>query len=205
MMNAGAPLDSADDDSLVARIALGDADAFSTLFRRRCNTVLQFALHMTGVRAIAEDVTQDVFLTVIRQANRYKAGESNVTAWLYGIARNHVRHRLRRDRPVVSLDDSGVFEQELPNDIGDPSRDLARAEDLDALRKAILGLPKRYREVVVLCSLQQLSYVDAAAALGCAVGTVRSRLHRGRALLAVKLGATSRPAQAQPRRARCVV
>jgi len=205
MMNDGAPLDAADDDSLIARIALGDADALSTLFRRRGNTVLQFALHMTGVLAIAEDVTQDVFLTLIRQANRYKAGRSNVTAWLCGIARNHVRHRLRRDRPIVSLDDSGLMERGLPNDTGDPSRNLARAEDLDALRRAILGLPRRYREVVVLCSLQQLSYEDAAAALGCAVGTVRSRLHRGRALLALKLGAARRPEQARPGGARCVV
>jgi RNA polymerase sigma-70 factor (ECF subfamily) len=58
---------------------------------------------------------------------------------------------------------------------------------LDALRRAVLSLPLRYREAVVLCDLQETPYAEAADALGCAVGTVRSRLHRGRALLAAKM------------------
>ena len=69
--------------------------------------------------------------------------------------------------------------------------DLTRAESIDALRQAVLTLPVRYREAVVLCDLQEMSYADAAVALGCAVGTVRSRLHRGRALLALKLAAAA--------------
>jgi predicted DNA-binding protein (UPF0251 family) len=67
--------------------------------------------------------------------------------------------------------------------------DLTRAESIQALRDAVSSLPVRYREAVVVCDLEEMSYRDAAAALGCAVGTVRSRLHRGRALLAVKLAA----------------
>ena len=67
--------------------------------------------------------------------------------------------------------------------------DLTRAESIEALREAVLTLPVRYREAVVLCDLQEMTYADAASAIGCAVGTVRSRLHRGRALLAVKLTA----------------
>jgi RNA polymerase sigma-70 factor (ECF subfamily) len=69
--------------------------------------------------------------------------------------------------------------------------DLTRAESIEALRQAVLTLPLRYREAVVLCDLQELSYADAAVVLGCALGTVRSRLHRGRALLASKLSATA--------------
>jgi RNA polymerase sigma-70 factor, ECF subfamily len=72
----------------------------------------------------------------------------------------------------------------------DPLADLASAAEIQALRRAVLSLPIRYREVVVLCDLQELSYLDAAAALDCAVGTVRSRLHRARAFLAAKLRAT---------------
>ena len=72
--------------------------------------------------------------------------------------------------------------------------DLTRAEESRRVREAVLTLPVRYREAVVLCDLQELSYADAAAALGCAVGTVRSRLHRGRALLAAKLTRSSRSA-----------
>ena len=69
----------------------------------------------------------------------------------------------------------------------DPNDTIARAQRLDALRRALKGLPAAYREAVVLCDLHELSYADAAATLGCAVGTVRSRLHRGRALLAARL------------------
>jgi len=68
-------------------------------------------------------------------------------------------------------------------------RDLARDETIRALRRAILALPAGYREAVVLCDLHEMSYADAANALGCAVGTVRSRLHRARALLAERMAA----------------
>ena len=71
----------------------------------------------------------------------------------------------------------------------DPLGDLTRAEGIERVRKAVLNLPIRYREVVVLCDLQEMSYAEAADVLACAVGTVRSRLHRGRQLLATKLSA----------------
>jgi RNA polymerase sigma-70 factor (ECF subfamily) len=71
----------------------------------------------------------------------------------------------------------------------DPVGELAQAERLDALRIAVASLPIRYREAVVLCDLQEMSYADAAAVIGCAIGTVRSRLHRGRALLTAKMQA----------------
>ena len=67
--------------------------------------------------------------------------------------------------------------------------DLTQRETIEQIRRAVLSLPALYREVVVLCDLQDLSYQDAAAALDCPVGTVRSRLNRGRAMLAEKLGA----------------
>jgi RNA polymerase sigma-70 factor (ECF subfamily) len=69
----------------------------------------------------------------------------------------------------------------------DPMVDLIRREGIEQLRRAILALPKRYREVVVLCDLEEFDYVAAAAALDCPVGTVRSRLHRARALLVDRL------------------
>ena len=71
----------------------------------------------------------------------------------------------------------------------DPLGDLERAEGVERLRRMVLSLPVQYREAVVLCDLQELSYADAAAAMGCNVGTVRSRLHRARELLAAKLRA----------------
>ena len=116
---------------------------------------------------------------------------ASVAAWLCGIARNHVRRRAERDRRLQPLDDGG--EDEGVDGVlaveADALGDLTRAESIQALRDAVSSLPVRYREAVVVCDLEEMSYRDAAAALGCAVGTVRSRLHRGRALLAVKLAA----------------
>jgi RNA polymerase sigma-70 factor (ECF subfamily) len=177
--------DSVPDEDLLRRIAAGDAAAFTALFRRRQPDVYRFALHMTGLPAVAEDVTQDVFVALIRDAGRYEAGRATVKAWLAGIARNHARRRLERERGIVPLD--GDIEESETAVQSDPLDALDRTERIDALRRAILTLPVAYREAVVLCDLQELTYAEAAAALECAVGTVRSRLHRGRALLGTKM------------------
>jgi RNA polymerase sigma-70 factor (ECF subfamily) len=97
-MAPGSSSDLLPDEELLPRIAAGDTRAFTMLFRRRQGEVYRFALHMTASRSIAEDVTQDVFLAVMRDASRYDAARATVTAWLCGIARNYVRRRLERDR-----------------------------------------------------------------------------------------------------------
>lgn len=183
----GEPLDEDSDDALMAGIAAGNIQAFSKLFRRCHNDVYRVAFAMTGRPATAEDVTQDVFLAVMRDARRYEPGRSSVVAWLCGIARNHARRRLQSDGRIVPLvgddDRSAVDPVVQPDPVGE----IVAAQRVEALRRAILKLPLRYREVVVLCDLQELSYADAAAALDCAVGTVRSRLHRARALLTARM------------------
>jgi RNA polymerase sigma-70 factor (ECF subfamily) len=180
----------ASDDDLVARVAGGDAEAFAALFRRRHAAVYRFALHMTGSVGVAEDVTQEVFLAVIRSAASYQPGRSGVAAWLCGIARNHARRRLEAERRVVPLDRGDPeLDADPPSSASSPLDDLTRAEGIEAVRTAVLALPLAYREAVVLCDLQELSYAAAADVLGCAVGTVRSRLHRGRALLTARLTA----------------
>src|SRR5437016_7063754 len=93
------------DDELMARIAGGDRDAFADLYRRRRPDVYRFALHVSGSRMIADDVTQDVFMAVIQDAARYRPGRAAVRPWLLGIARNHVRRALTA-RPTESLPDS---------------------------------------------------------------------------------------------------
>lgn len=177
----------ASDDQLMARIADGDRDAFGALYRRRRMDVYRFALHMTASTATADDVTQDVFVTLIHDAARYVPGRSGVVPWLLGIARNQARRRLDRERRSVPLSDETDASARQFIVETDPLADLARERDLDAIRQAMRSLPLRYREILVLCDLQELSYADAAAAVGCAVGTVRSRLHRGRAMLAARL------------------
>lgn len=182
-------LESRSDDRLIAGIAAGRPDALTALFRRRQADVYRFALHMSGTPALADDVTQDVFLIVMREAARYERGRSSVTAWLRGIARNCVRQRLDRDARLESLaatpEDAGALPVVQP----DPLGEMSRVERIAMLRRAVLALPVRYREVVVLCDLEELTYADAADALECAMGTVRSRLHRARAMLALRLAA----------------
>jgi RNA polymerase sigma-70 factor, ECF subfamily len=100
-----------------------------------------------------------------------------------------VLRALERDRSQAFVERTeGEIERsgELAGD-ADLMRDLLQAQTVAAVRQAILSLPPQYREVTVLCDLQELSYAEAAQALGCAVGTVRSRLHRARALLLDKL------------------
>jgi RNA polymerase sigma-70 factor (ECF subfamily) len=173
----------AQQDELVALIASGDRDAFARLYRGCRPDVFRFALHMCGSAALAEDIVQEVFLFVIESAGRYQPGRSGVKPWLLGIASNHVR-RWRHARVFVPLPGEGSRDGGRMMTRPDPVADLTRREREAALSRAILELPVRYREAVVLCDVEELSYEAAAAGLGCAIGTVRSRLHRGRALLA---------------------
>jgi len=191
-MPAAPPTDRVPDDELLRQAAGGDAQAFAELFRRRHPGVFRFALHMTGSVSTAEDVVQDVFMVVVRDGVRYDAGRATVAAWLCGIARNFVRQRLEQDRrltPVDSADDGGP--SAIDNEAVDPLADLLRAERIEKLRRAVQALPLPYREAVVMCDLQELSYEEAAAAAGCPVGTVRSRLHRARAMLAARLAVSA--------------
>ena len=171
----------------MARIAAGDREAFGELYRRCRPDIYRFAAHMSGSPSVAEDVVQDVFLAVIRDAERYRPGRSGVLPWLLGIARNHVRRwKHRRVFSPLPMDESPAGRR-LAAEM-DPLGEMARAEHEADLARALLALPARYREVIVLCDLQELSYETAANALNCAIGTVRSRLHRGRARLARALG-----------------
>ena len=172
------------DPELVRRMTSGDEEAFVTLYRRRQGAVYRFAMQMSGSTALAEEVTQDVFLLLIRDGARYDPSRGTVAAYLYGIARNQMLRRLEQDRAYVAMDED--VSETLPS-LDDPLADLTREERLQALRQAVLSLPPSYREVVVLCDLHEVDYAEAALVLECPVGTVRSRLHRARALLAEKL------------------
>jgi RNA polymerase sigma-70 factor, ECF subfamily len=188
---------SASDEELVAAMIQGDRNAFGELYRRRRPDVYRFAAHMTGDPAAAEDVTQDVFLAVIHEARRYQPGRAAVVSWLLGIARNHARRRLSKDRTLNPLVDAPADEMSISPD---PVAGLERERRIAELREALRTLPVAYREAVVLCDLQELSYADAAAALGCALGTVRSRLHRGRAMLGSRLRGEERSFSRWPAR-----
>ena len=185
------PTETSDAD-LLKRALDGDEESFAALYRRRQASIYRFALQMSGRRTVAEEVTQEVFLAVIREAGRFDPSRGSVMAYLYGIARNQALRRLDQDRPYVQIEDEaegdGVPWSAREETLGD----LTRGETIESVRQAVLALPANFREVVVLCDLHETSYADAAAALGCAVGTVRSRLHRARGMLLEKLKATKR-------------
>jgi RNA polymerase sigma-70 factor (ECF subfamily) len=171
------------DPELLDRALAGEEDAFTSLYRRRQGGIYRFALQMTGSVEVAEDVTQETFLALLLHGSRYDAARGSVSAFLYGIARNFVLRRI-----------DGWREAELEESAGneDVLEDLTRRESIEQVRCAVLSLPPVYREVVVLCDLQETSYEEAAAALECPVGTVRSRLNRGRSMLAKKLRGAAR-------------
>lgn len=167
------------ESELLRRMLDGDEGAFTTLYRLRQGAVYRFALQMTGSVVIAEDVTQEVFLTLIEQGRKFDPSRGALASFLFGIARNLVLRRLGKDRATEEIEDSAAGDDLL--------EDLTRRETVEQVRRAVLSLPEAYREVVVLCDLQDLDYRDAAEALDCPIGTVRSRLNRGRAMLAQKL------------------
>ena len=181
------------DCELLQLMRAGDPNALAALYQRRQRGVYRFALQMSGSASIAEDITQEVFLVLIHDSSNFDAARGSLNNFLLGVARNHVLRRLQRERFYAPLELNGPEgdEQSLPRSLvntNGPLDDLSRTETIEAVRKAVLALPERYREVVVLCDLQELSYAETAEVLECAVGTVRSRLHRARALLISKLG-----------------
>jgi RNA polymerase sigma-70 factor (ECF subfamily) len=178
-------VENPDDGDLLRQMRNGDEAAFTALYHRHQSAVYRFALQMTGHRMLAEDVTQEVFMALIRNPGSYDAERGTLTSYLYGVARNMVRKALEQDRSRAS--EGTRSESIAPDDI---LGDLARQETVIGVRRAILVLPASYREVVVLCELHEMSYQEAAAVMGCAVGTVRSRLNRAHALLAAKLART---------------
>lgn len=197
------------DNELLRLMQAGDEEALAQLYRRRQGVVFRFAWQMSGSKSIAEDVTQEVFLFLMRDGHVFDPARGSLSAFLLGVARNHVLRRLRVEKLLSPLADDYDDESAVVQPAADvcPLDDLTRAETIETVRKAVLSLPPKYREVVVLCELQDVSYGEAAEVLGCAIGTVRSRLHRARALLLAKLRPAEQldgAASAALKSARCV-
>jgi RNA polymerase sigma-70 factor (ECF subfamily) len=188
-MRKEAELSEAD---LYQRAMGGEEAAFAAMYRRHQGPLYRFALRMSGSEAVAEEVTQEVFLALLREPGRFRPERGGLGAFLLGVARHLVLRRLERRPRLVALE-----EQEPAERTEGPAGEFERRSEIEAVRRAVAGLPVRYREVVVLCELGEAGYEEAARAIGCPVGTVRSRLNRARALLRAKLAAARG-------RARCV-
>ncbi len=182
-----AALPAESDDELLLRIHSGDEQAFLALYRRRQGSLYRFALHMSGSATAAEDVTQEVFMVLLRDGCGYDPERGTLSGYLFGIARKLVLRHLEKSRSWVPLEEDGEENAPQMAVFPDPLAGLTRREGIEALRRAVKVLPRLYREVVVLCDLEEMDYAQAAEVLDCPIGTVRSRLHRARALLLDKL------------------
>lgn len=180
------------DGDLLRRMLAGDEEAFTALYQTYQAGIYRFARQMTGEAGLADEVTQEVFLTLMREGRSFSARRGSLRAWLYGIGRNCIRRCLERERLYVGLEGEDREENtaELLPDPCVPDDGLAglsSRETVEQVRRAVLALPAGYREAVILCELHELGYAEAAQIMGCPVGTVRSRLHRARELLAPRL------------------
>jgi RNA polymerase sigma-70 factor (ECF subfamily) len=182
--------DSRSDAELLSSALAGDEPAFLALYERLKTPVYRYAFYMTNSKAAAEEVTQDVFIALLKHGDRYSESRGDVAGFVFGIARNLIRRITRGEQVYQPLPADEVLEN-LSQITGAeaesaPAR-MMQHEIVTTVQAAVASLPDHYRQVVVLCDLCELSYAEAAARLKCPVGTVRSRLNRGHALLLQKL------------------
>ena len=168
---------STDDELLAIRCQLGEPAAFDDLIARWHGPLWAFVRRFTGNDDAAREILQDVWLRVIRGIVRLRDG-SKLRAWLFGIARRTLMDRLRDQYARARAVDADVDIDEIP---AEPAVD--EIDDLDALEHALEQIPLLEREAVTLFYLQELSLNEIAEALNVPVGTVKSRLFRGRRLL----------------------
>jgi RNA polymerase sigma-70 factor (ECF subfamily) len=180
------------ESALVQRCASGDETACAEIVSEHHRMVMQLAMNLLGDRDEALDLSQEVFLRVFRTIHRFRC-QSSLRTWIYRIAVNQARNRhrfwrRRRRADQVSLDQHVAKHGELVSD-GEltPDRVLAQKELADRLHRAFDHLPFDQRTVVILREIDGLSYEEIAYSLGLAVGTVKSRLTRGRQALREEL------------------
>ena len=177
-------LDGESTDEQLHRAALaGSQEAMAALYRRHGGLVYRFTLRMCGNASVAEEVTQEVFLALLTQIDRFDAARGALSTWLCGIARRKLWKHLERSKDAL-LDFDEETAAELPCTDDGPAETLLRQEAVAAVRAGMEELPPLLREVVILCALEEMSYEEAADVLAVPVGTVRSRLHRAKARLA---------------------
>jgi len=171
------------DGALVARAVAGDAEAFRGLVERHQHRIVALLRRLSGCPEQAIDLAQETFLAAHRHLASFRQ-ESRFSTWLHAIAVNQARAAARRRRPVASLDAVGTDGRSRLAEPAAPevsvSAGLEREELARRIGRALDRLDDRFREVVVLADMQDASYEEIAATLEIPIGTVRSRLHRGR-------------------------
>ncbi len=175
------------DEELLKAMQRGEEDAFVSLYRRWQPAMYRFGLQMTGSTQAAEDVVQEVFMALIRNSKGYCSSRGSFSSWLYGIAR-HCNARMTGHKAIAASFGDAADEADLICALNpDPHAALLHREQTNRLKVALLALPPHYREAIVLCVLHEMNYAESAGVIGCSIGTIRSRLHRARAMLAERL------------------
>ena len=174
-----------EDRELVERFARGESKAFDTIVEKYEQRVYAIALRMTGNVEDARDTMQEVFISALRALRSFR-GDAQLSTWIHRVAVNASLDMLRKRKRHVthSLEEAG----DRPSDEVEPEEAAARAARAVEVQRALQNVSADYRAVLVLHDLQDLDYAQTAAALDIPVGTVKSRLHRARAEMAVLLG-----------------
>lgn len=172
------------DEELIAATLAGDGEAFAVLVRKHRPPLLAMACRILGQREEAEDVLQDVFMSVHAHLSRFR-GESKLSTWLYSIALNRVRNQIRRrgNRTTVSLDagqEEGAIRLELPEKGLAVEEFVAQRRDSEQLRVAVDALPEHFRTIFVLHYYHHLPLKEIAQHVAKPLGTVKVYLHRAR-------------------------
>ena len=188
-MRAGQRMAEPESDNveLVRQLARGNQAAFHSLYDRYHRPIFRYAWHMSGNQTTAEEVTQEVFLQLIHRPRRFDPAKGTLAGYLFGIARNLVRRQMATSCLDVPLDDEQLKDDDALTDDIDVLSEVDRQERLELLHKSVLALPAAYRETLILCDLEEMSYPEVAAVLHCPEGTVGSRLHRARTMLKLRL------------------
>jgi RNA polymerase sigma-70 factor (ECF subfamily) len=178
------------DIALMARIRSGDTEAFEELLSRHHRSVYNLACRFLNDPADAEDVTQEVFIRVLKASKTYSP-EAKFTTWLYTIVKNFCFNVLRKRQSVriLSLDDEtvpDVFSRSL-----DPSELLLREQERNRVIKAVMALPENLRFAVILQKFHGLSCKEISEVLNCSVNAVKIRIHRAKEFLADELKKTN--------------
>ena len=183
------PTFHANDADLLRQMRSGDASAFAALYRRHQASLYRFAVLRCGSEASAADIVQELFLGLMSNRFAYDPLRGPLLHFLFGVARLLVlKGETSSCRTTPLPDEDDAFDDAAP-EAGEPLARLLSSEAAEAVRRALARLAPGYRDVVILYELHDLSYRDIAAICGVEIGTVRSRLARGRAALALQLAA----------------
>ena len=169
---------TSDEDLMLRLQRRRDEDAFNSLFARYRVPITSYLYRLVGKRSEAESLAQEAFLRVLQKADRYQYPK-RFSTWFYTISRNLATDFLKKKRAVVPDDFQSLSESRLGPAQGGAEQEAADHEELRQLISALQELPVTYREVVVLRSLQELSYREIAAIVGCPESTARSRMDYG--------------------------